>query len=574
MGALVFSRVTVCVRPQFNGLDGSNPWGRVLTAAVHAQLEQVCQPWACTVFPVLSCPCVCACVCACVQHEEVMTNAHIALAGMTPAHGRARNDTLLHTAFIDVTSPFVGRHPCGDRPVYTPAQVAELELFSRLLVLRSAAITGHMGAAGEQAGILKRLLPAEADDVMLLHAQLLLEAVSTHTLRLHVWLCQFSLCLCVCVNVAQGHATAAAPLFRQCVAVNASLPAVCGLGYALYSLGPGHAGEASTHLHACVDVDPGEHKAHSVLALLCVGEGDLPKAILHATIAATLRPDYPPYRCVCVCVSVCVCISHTFCVSPQVHPGAFVWCERPMEGRTARVLRVTAWRPHVLAVSRGGGRSVGDTGEHTARHLFASGPCVPFSFTGPSIVCVCVQVATTLQPGCADVLCRLGSALLAVGSVNSATASFHLALTAATPVDDNNTHASARPLPFGLAAAQCVAMPRGRTAVCWNNAAVASLSLGYEEDAIRWLTLALQLQPDLTVAKQVRTPCCRVLSQLRDPRVSPHRTLRWCVMRMWLMGLILRMPLCHSRQRAMCLRACGMWRPMALSPSLPLTLSV
>lgn len=115
------------------------------------------------------------------------------------------------------------------------------------------------------------------------------------------------------------------------------------------------------------------------------------------------------------------------------------------------------------------------------------------------------------MPDCPLVRCRLGSVMLQTGNVNSAAASFTVGWDLAGPHSpsrqqcggDASLHRSMLALDQP---SPCLCMSTRETAVCWNNAGVASLTLGYVEDGVHFLNEALRLQPALQEALMVSCP--------------------------------------------------------------------
>ena len=121
----------------------------------------------------------------------------------------------------------------------------------------------------------------------------------------------------------------------------------------------------------------------------------------------------------------------------------------------------------------------------------------------PQPAAAMLQIASTLHPDSVEVRCRLGAVMLALGNINSAATSFDIAWTLSSKQRQAHQQPPSLQRPLPVLSADAVEQPSNDTlAMCWNNGAVASLTLGYVEDGVLWLKEALRLKPHMRTALQ------------------------------------------------------------------------
>lgn len=224
----------------------------------------------------------------------------------------------------------------------------------------------------------------------------------------------------------------------------------------------GTAGAAFALLTQAIELNSRDAVSHAYLSLLYFQRGNISAAQSHAGTAARLRPHVLMYRYLC----------------GRLLSIAGSWSEALNEYTDALVVDPACWQ--CLAAVAEAYEALGDI-QRAASAL---------------------QMAVSLKPDCVHTRCRLGSVLLSQGNVNSATASFDKAWLLHQSGSSSRSMGSDSD-PFALSDS-CEAPNDDELAACWNNAAVASLSLGYVEDGVRWLETALALSPNFTEAKTVR----------------------------------------------------------------------
>jgi tetratricopeptide (TPR) repeat protein len=251
-------------------------------------------------------------------------------------------------------------------------------------------------------------------------------------------------------------------MFESAVATNASAwMGSRGFGIALWR-SDFAAGRVLPLLLRSVEQNPRDPVSHAYLSLVFFQRGNVSAALSHARTAARLHPQELVYRFLC---------GRLLSVSRN-------WNEALNEFTDALVLDPASWQS--LAASAEAYEALGD------RKRAASA----------------LQMAVSLKPDCVQTRCRLGSVLLSQGNVNSAAASFDKARELHQRGGDTHTATHRDPLALPDF---CEVPSNDELASCWNNAAVASLSLGYVEDGVRWLEAALALSSDLKEAMKVST---------------------------------------------------------------------
>lgn len=324
--------------------------------------------------------------------------------------------------------------------------MAEYEVLLRLLLVRSHVLNGQLSAAATQLKVLSNISPSIAVDAHLLYAGHLLDA---------------------------GRLDDAMFGYKAVISLNQSHPAGHrGLGITLYRKGGADLSACVAALKQALSLLPSDAVSHSYLSLAYGEAGELALSLEHARLAA---------------------VADSTSMFTRFHYGRLLslkgdWESATREFSASLLLDPTCWQCHVALAE-----AHSALGDHRAA---ASD----------------LQIASTLQPSCAEIKCRQGEVMLALGNMNSASALFDAAwllsqrnrpdVSIATTTQ--STRARARhQFPLLPAESQtCGPVDESELAQCWNNAAVACLSLGYMEDGVLWLKEALRIRPSFTTALQ------------------------------------------------------------------------
>jgi hypothetical protein len=117
--------------------------------------------------------------CTRLQHADAIVHCHVSLAKIGSARDRLANFTAPSgSKFVDVSSPFHRPHACtGDAGITNQQVLLELEMYVRMLLLRSLVHLGNFATASTQVEEMKSAFLDISSDVGMYYGHLLLAVV-------------------------------------------------------------------------------------------------------------------------------------------------------------------------------------------------------------------------------------------------------------------------------------------------------------------------------------------------------------------------------------------------------------